>query len=145
VRGRGYVFSLDETTIGFPFFFTTQEPTNWVENGFVGEYLNVNLSRVEGVSTYNVTLDRETPDFMYYACGRFRAMGGAIRVVDEDEVGNGVANDASGPLFSNRNSVPAVWMSYNRIVCVTPPWDGISDDDKHHGGYQGTCCAFPKS
>ena len=73
------------------------------------------------------------------------AMGGAIRVVDEDEVGNGVANDASGPLFSNRNSVPAVWMSYNRIVCVTPPWDGISDDDKHHGGYQGTCCAFPKS
>jgi hypothetical protein len=36
-------------------------------------------------------------------------------------------------------------MSYNKIVCVTPPWDGISDDDKHHGGYQGTCCAFPKS
>ena len=34
--------------------------------------------------------------------------------------------------------MPAEWLSYNRIRCVTPPWDGITDDDPIHGGHQVT-------
>ena len=31
-----------------------------------------------------------------------------------------------------------VWLSYNKIRCVTPPWDGLTDDDRAHGGHQVT-------
>ena len=27
--------------------------------------------------------------------------------------------------------MPAVWLSYNKIQCVTPPWDGVTDDDEN--------------
>lgn len=139
IRGRAYVFSLDSSTDGFPFFFSTEEPSQWAEDSFVGEYTYlVSNTRAEGVSTFNVALDANTPNTLYYACGKYRAMGGVINVIDEANANDNVANNRSGPLFSNRNTVPAVWENYNKIVCVTPPWDGTTDDDTNHGGHQVT-------
>ena len=139
VRGRSYAFRLDASTAGFPFYFTTAEPREWREGAFVGEVIdNVTDSRAEGVSVVTFTVAATAPDTLYYACGAFRAMGGVVRVVDEADVSDGVVQARAGPLAANGNAVPAVWLSYNKIQCVTPPWDGVTDDDRAHGGHQVT-------
>ena len=139
VRGRSYAFRLDASVAGFPFYFTTAEPREWREGAFVGEVIdNVTNSRGEGVSVVTYTVAASAPDTLYYACGAFRAMGGVARVVDEAETSDGVVGVRAGPLTANRNAVPAVWLSYNKIQCVTPPWDGVTDDDRAHGGHQVT-------
>ena len=139
VRGRSYAFRLDASVAGFPFYFTTAEPREWREGAFVGEVIdNVTNSRGEGVSVVTYTVAASAPDTLYYACGAFRAMGGVARVVDEAETSDGVVGVRAGPLAANRNAVPAVWLSYNKIQCVTPPWDGVTDDDRAHGGHQVT-------
>jgi len=141
VRGREYAFRLDASTAGFPFFITAAEPREWREDAFVGEVIDtVTNSRGEGASVVTYVVAASAPDTLYYACGAFRAMGGVIRVLDEAETADGVAGDvgAVGPLAANRNAVRAVWLSYNKIRCVTPPWDGLTDDDRAHGGHQVT-------
>ena len=42
------------------------------------------------------------------------------------------------PEAANQNAVPATWLSYDSIRCVTPPWDLHTDDDLSHGGKQVT-------
>merc|ERR1712078_167646 len=39
---------------------------------------------------------------------------------------------------NSTQSVEAEWVSYGRLRCRTPPWDGFTDDDPHLGGYQVT-------
>ena len=141
IRGRSYTFRLDSSTAGYPFYFTDAEPSAWVEDAFVGEVIDdVSGSRSEGAGqnvTFTVPLN--APDTLYYACGAFRAMGGVVRVLHETlETGSFGSPNFSGPPSSHRNAVPAEWVSYNNIRCVTPPWDGETDDDRTHGGYQVT-------
>lgn len=57
-------------------------------------------------------------------------MGGQINVVDSME--------SRVTAETLQNAVPAEWISYNRIRCVTPPWDGATDDNPLHGGHQVT-------
>ena len=139
VRGRTYAFVLDASVAGFPFYLTTAEPREWRPDAFVGEVIDaVTNSRGEGGSVVTYTVAATAPDTLYYACGAFRAMGGVVRVMDEAETSDGVVGEKAGPLAANRNAVPAVWLSYNKIRCVTPPWDGVTDDDRAHGGHQVT-------
>ena len=60
-------------------------------------------------------------------------MGGAVNVVARS-----LSAEFAPPEAANQNAVPAMWLSYNAIRCVTPPWDLHTDDDLAHGGKQVT-------
>ncbi len=133
VRGRAYRFVLDASVAGFPFYFTTAEPSEWRAYAYLGEYASdAPRSRADqGVIEFRVALD--APDRLYYASGSASHMGGAANVVS-GSLGAGFAP----PEAANQNAVPAMWLSYNAIRCVTPPWDMHTDDDLAHGGKQVT-------
>ena len=133
VRGRAYRFVLDASVAGFPFYFTTAEPSEWRAYAYLGEYASdAPRSRADhGVIEFRVALD--APDRLYYASGSASHMGGAANVVS-GSLGAGFAP----PEAANQNAVPAMWLSYNAIRCVTPPWDLHTDDDLAHGGKQVT-------
>lgn len=128
VRGRTYTFNLN--TSGYPFYFTSVEPQIWKARAYLGEHTTVvHGSRSENGSV-TFTVDAVTPDRLYYMCGEYPYMGGQINIV----------NSMEGLVTTEtlQNAVPAVWISYNRILCVTPPWDGATDDNPLHGGHQVT-------
>ena len=129
VRGKTYEFNL-RNLAGCSFYFTTAEPHVWRAGAYLGEYTDTvsNGRAYSGTVTFAVGLN--APDVLYYACGEHSHVGGRINVVSLTSV--------SAPPETLQNAVPAEWLSYNRIRCVTPPWDGITDDDPIHGGHQVT-------
>ena len=128
VRGRTYTFNLDAA--GFPFYFTAAEPHVWSPGDYVREYTKVVYGSRLQTGTLTFTVDAGTPDRLYYMCGDFPYMGGQVNVVNSME--SRVTTETL------QNAVPAKWLSYNRIRCVTPPWDGATDDNPLHGGHQVT-------
>lgn len=128
VRGRNYTFNLNAK--GYPFYFTSVEPQTWTAGAYIGEHTKVVYgSRLES-GTLTFMVDATTPDRLYYMCGEYPFMGGQVNVVDSFQ----------GQVTTEtlQNAVPAVWISYNQIRCVSPPWDGATDDNPLHGGYQVT-------
>ena len=79
-RGGTYTVSINAT--GHPFYFTTDNGTGFISNGYVGEWTSgVTNSRTDvGTITFNVP--QEAPDELYYQCGVHGNMRGVIRVKD---------------------------------------------------------------
>jgi len=79
-RGGTYTFNLNAS--GHPFYFTTDNGTNFTPGGYFGEYTDgVTGSRTDvGTITFTVPLD--APDTLYYQCGNHSVMRGTIVVKD---------------------------------------------------------------
>jgi len=92
-RGGTYTFNLNVT--GHPFYLTTDDGTNWVQGGYVGEYTNgVTGSRTE-VGTLTFTVPSDAPDTLYYQCANHSGMKGAIHIKDLEV---DVLNDADNSI-----------------------------------------------
>jgi len=79
---RGGTYTVNTTATGHPFYFTTDNGTNFVAGSYVGEYTSgvTNSRAVSGTITFTVPAD--APDTLYYQCGNHAAMHGAITVKD---------------------------------------------------------------
>ena len=80
-RGSTYTFTLDGTsTIGHPFYFTTDDGTYYSAGSYFGEYTNgVTNSRAQS-GNVSITVPMDAPDYLYYQCGNHSAMRGTISV-----------------------------------------------------------------
>ena len=79
-RGGTYTFNI--TATGHPFYFTTDNGTNFASGTYFGEYTNgVTGSRTDN-GTVTFTVPNNAPDTLYYQCGNHSPMRGAITVKD---------------------------------------------------------------
>jgi len=79
-RGATYTFNINAT--GHPFYFTTDDGTNYVSGSYVDEYTSgVTGSRTE-VGTVTFVVPSNAPDNLYYACGNHAVMIGMIQILD---------------------------------------------------------------
>jgi hypothetical protein len=77
-RGGTYTFNVSAT--GHPFYFTTDNGTNFSSGTYFGEYTSgVTGSRTENGSV-TITVPSNAPDTLYYQCGNHSLMRGAITV-----------------------------------------------------------------
>ena len=95
VRGRTYVFQLEDVPVMHPFYLTTSavgagaEP---YEDGVDGNFAT-------GNETVTFTPTEDTPDLLYYQCGSHEYMGWRIYVMDEAEIGlETIADGLTSPL-----------------------------------------------
>ena len=79
---RGGTYTININASGHPFYFTTDNGTNFAANTYFGEYTNgVTGSRTDN-GTITFTVPAGAPDVLYYQCGVHGAMRGTIRVKD---------------------------------------------------------------
>jgi len=79
---RGGTYTININASGHPFYFTTDNGTNFAANTYFGEYTNgVTGSRTDN-GTITFTVPAGAPDVLYYQCGVHSAMRGTIRVKD---------------------------------------------------------------
>lgn len=79
-RGSTYSFVINAT--GHPFYFTTDDGTNYSSGQYVDEYTSgVTGSRTE-VGTITFTIPANAPDTLYYQCGIHSAMRGQMNIKD---------------------------------------------------------------
>jgi hypothetical protein len=79
---RGGTYTININASGHPFYFTTDNGTNFASNTYFGEYTNgVTGSRTDS-GTITFTVPAGAPDVLYYQCGVHGAMRGTIRVKD---------------------------------------------------------------
>ena len=79
-RGGTYTFNINAA--GHPFYFTTDNGTNFSAGTYFGEYTNgVTGSRTDN-GTVTFTVPNNAPDTLYYQCGNHSVMRGAITVKD---------------------------------------------------------------
>src|SRR6056300_1445859 len=79
---RGGTYTVNITATGHPFYFTTDNGTNFAAGTFFGEYTNgVTGSRTDS-GTITFTVPSDAPDTLYYQCGNHVVMRGAITVKD---------------------------------------------------------------
>jgi hypothetical protein len=79
---RGGTYTININASGHPFYFTTDNGTNFASNTYFGEYTNgVTGSRTDN-GTITFTVPAGAPDVLYYQCGVHGAMRGTIRVKD---------------------------------------------------------------
>src|SRR6056300_692249 len=79
-RGATYTFNVSAT--GHPFYFTTDNGTNFASGTYFGEYTDgVTGSRTDS-GTITFTVPNDAPDTLYYQCGNHAPMRGAITVKD---------------------------------------------------------------
>src|SRR6056300_1102296 len=77
-RGGTYTFNVSAT--GHPFYFTTDNGTNFVSGTYFGEYTDgVTGSRTDS-GTVTIVVPNDAPDTLYYQCGNHSPMRGAITV-----------------------------------------------------------------
>jgi len=79
---RGGTYTVNISASGHPFYFTTDNGTNFVAGSYVGEYTSgvTNSRAVSGAITF--TVPAGAPDTLYYQCGNHAAMHGAITIKD---------------------------------------------------------------
>src|SRR5210317_432028 len=79
-RGGTYTFNVSAT--GHPFYFTTDNGTNFASGTYFGEYTSgVTGSRTDN-GTITFTVPNDAPSTLYYQCGNHSPMRGAITVKD---------------------------------------------------------------
>jgi len=77
-RGGTYTFNVSAT--GHPFYFTTDNGTNFASGTYFGEYTDgVTGSRTDS-GTVTIVVPSDAPDTLYYQCGNHSPMRGAITV-----------------------------------------------------------------
>jgi len=79
---RGGTYTINITATGHPFYFTTDNGTNFASGTYFGEYTDgVTGSRTDS-GTITFTVPNDAPDTLYYQCGNHSVMRGAITVKD---------------------------------------------------------------
>ncbi len=79
---RGGTYTINISATGHPFYFTTDNGTNFSAGTYFGEYTTgVTGSRTDS-GTITFTVPVGAPDTLYYQCGNHSAMRGAITVKD---------------------------------------------------------------
>lgn len=79
-RGSTYSFVINAS--GHPFYFTTDDGTNYSSNQYFNEYTDgVTGSRTD-VGTITFTVPSDAPDTLYYQCGLHSAMRGEMVIRD---------------------------------------------------------------
>ena len=79
---RGGTYTINITATGHPFYFTTDNGTNFSAGTYFGEYTSgVTGSRTDS-GTITFTVPAGAPDTLYYQCGNHGAMRGEITVKD---------------------------------------------------------------
>ena len=79
---RGGTYTIDISATGHPFYFTTDNGTNFAAGTYFGEYTTgVTGSRNE-TGTISFTVPNGAPDTLYYQCGNHAGMRGSITVKD---------------------------------------------------------------
>jgi len=79
---RGGTYTINITATGHPFYFTTDNGTNFSAGTYFGEYTSgVTGSRNE-TGSITFTVPAGAPDTLYYQCGNHSAMRGEITVKD---------------------------------------------------------------
>src|SRR5210317_1511320 len=79
-RGGTYTFNVN--AVGHPFYFTTDNGTNFSAGTYFGEYTTgVTGSRTDNGSI-TFTVPSDAPDTLYYQCGNHGVMRGAITIKD---------------------------------------------------------------
>jgi hypothetical protein len=89
---RGGTYTVNINATGHPFYFTTDNGTNYSSGTYFGEWTSgVTGSRTES-GTITFTVPSNAPDTLFYQCGIHSAMRGTIRVrdlaVETNENGN---------------------------------------------------------
>ena len=92
-RGNTYNFVLDATTVGHPFYLSTDDGTGYITNNYVSEYLHgvTNSRGTNGTVTFVVP--DSAPSTMTYQCGVHSAMRGNITIKDLKTDSNGSGED----------------------------------------------------
>ena len=79
---RGGTYTINISATGHPFYFTTDNGTNFSAGTYFGEYTTgVTGSRTDS-GTITFTVPAGAPDTLYYQCGNHSVMRGAITVKD---------------------------------------------------------------
>jgi len=79
-RGGTYTFNVNAS--GHPFYFTTDNGTNFSAGTYFGEYTSgVTGSRTDS-GTVTFVVPANAPDTLYYQCGNHSSMRGAITIKD---------------------------------------------------------------
>src|SRR5210317_99876 len=79
---RGGTYTINITATGHPFYFTTDNGTNFASGTYFGEYTTgVTGSRTDN-GTITFTVPNDAPSTLYYQCGNHSPMRGAITVKD---------------------------------------------------------------
>jgi len=81
-RGGTYTFILDGTVSGHPFYFTTDNGTNYSSGTYFGEYTNGVTGSRNDSGSVTFTIPANAPDTLYYKCGVHGSMGGSITIKD---------------------------------------------------------------
>ena len=77
---RGGTYTINISATGHPFYFTTDNGTNFSAGTYFGEYTSgVTGSRTDS-GTITFTVPSNAPDTLYYQCGNHSVMRGAITV-----------------------------------------------------------------
>ena len=77
---RGGTYTINISATGHPFYFTTDNGTNFSAGTYFGEYTSgVTGSRTDS-GTITFTVPSDAPDTLYYQCGNHSVMRGAITV-----------------------------------------------------------------
>ncbi len=95
IRGKTYVFQLEDVDAIHPFYISTSEVgvgADPYEDGVDGNFAT-------GNATVTFTPTESTPDLLYYQCGTHEYMGWSIQVVDDAEIGlETVADGLTSPV-----------------------------------------------
>jgi len=79
---RGGTYTVNINATGHPFYFTTDNGTNFASGTYFGEYTTgVTGSRTDS-GTITFTVPANAPDTLYYQCGNHGVMRGEITVKD---------------------------------------------------------------
>ena len=79
---RGGTYTVNITATGHPFYFTTDNGTNFAAGTYFGEYTTgVTGSRTDS-GTITFIVPNDAPDTLYYQCGNHSVMRGAITIKD---------------------------------------------------------------
>jgi hypothetical protein len=79
---RGGTYTININATGHPFYFTTDNGTNFSSGSYFGEYTSgVTGSRTDS-GTITFTVPAGAPDTLYYQCGNHGVMRGEITVKD---------------------------------------------------------------
>ena len=85
-RGGTYTFTLDSSLANDPFYFTTDNGTNFTVDGYFGEYTTgVTGSRNNGTSgktTIKIVVSNTAPDVLFYQSSKTASKRGAIIIKD---------------------------------------------------------------